>query len=426
MKSFKTYIILWLTQTFSTFGSEMTACALNIWAYTITGSALSTAMLMVCSFAPYILLSILAGALSDRWNKKKTMLVCDSVAALCTMIILILLWQNQLHIWHLYILNVINGCMNTFQQPASEVATTRILPEEYYQKVGGLRYFSMAINNIFPQILAIGIMGLFGIDFVIGFDLISFAIAFLILLFWIPIPKGEPDNTPKEPILQSARTGLQYLKENRGILSLILFLAAINLTCSMYEAAIGPMILSRNGGSQQALGLVNMTIGISMLTGSILASVLRKPKNRIRVICNTLLFSMSFENFFLALGQSTFIWCAGGFLGWFTIPLMSTNLDAIMRSNIPVEIQGRVYATRNSLQFFTIPVGTFLGGFLVDKVFEPIMSTQHSDSFLITLFGNGKGSGAAFFFFVIAFIGIGTCLIFRRNKYIWLLEKENV
>ncbi len=102
---------------------------------------------------------------------------------------------------------------------------------------------------------------------------------------------------------------------------------------------------------------------------------------------------------------------------------MSTNLEAIMRLHIPVRMQGRVYSVRNSLQFFTIPIGYFLGGFLVDKVFEPVMALQKDGSILVRLFGSGKGSGAALLFFVIAFAGILVCLYFRRDKHIWELER---
>ena len=78
---------------------------------------------------------------------------------------------------------------------------------------------------------------------------------------------------------------------------------------------------------------------------------------------------------------------------------------------------------RNSFQFFTIPVGYFLGGLLVDEIFEPVMAVQGAGSILVRLFGAGKGSGAAFLFFVIAFAGIAVCLYFRRDKHIWELEK---
>ena len=91
----------------------MTSFALVIWAYEQSGSALSTALLSICSYAPYVLLSIFAGALSDRWNKKATMLICDAAAALTTVGVLVLLSTDALCVWHLYVLNALNGLMNT-------------------------------------------------------------------------------------------------------------------------------------------------------------------------------------------------------------------------------------------------------------------------------------------------------------------------
>ena len=424
IKEMYTFILLWATQSFSALGSAMTSYALVIWSYEKQGSALVTSLLMVSSYAPYVILSIFAGALSDRWNKKIVMLVSDSIAALGTIIIFILLESGNLQVWHLYILNAVNGFMNTIQQPASEVAITRILPKKYYQKVGGIRYFSSAVNSILTPIIATAFMSIAGIKIVITFDLFTFIFAFVTLLFFIKIPEESVVGDKKEGILQSAYIGINYLKKNRGILDLILFLAAINFTASIYQAVFPVMILSRNGGSEKALGIVNTVIGITTLIGSIIASFVKTPKSRVRVICNALLFSMSFNNFFLAFGQSIWIWCFGAFLGWITIPLMSTNLEAILRLKIPEEIQGRVYSVRNSFQYFTIPMGYLLGGIFVDKVFEPIMTIQGADSLLVKLFGSGKGSGAAFLFFIIAFIGVLTCFFFRYDKNIWKLEEK--
>ena len=103
---------------------------------------------------------------------------------------------------------------------------------------------------------------------------------------------------------------------------------------------------------------------------------------------------------------------------------MNTNLNALLRSHIPLEMQGRVFAARNTLQFFTIPVGYFLGGLLVDRVFEPLMAVQFPGSPLLFLFGEGKGSGAAMLFLLLAVTGEATCLIFRRDRHIWALEKK--
>ena len=90
------FLLFWSSQSFSSLGSAMTGYALVIWSYTQSGSALRTAMLMVSTYAPYVLLSIFAGALSDRWNKKRALLVCDLIAACTTVAALILLqrWRR--------------------------------------------------------------------------------------------------------------------------------------------------------------------------------------------------------------------------------------------------------------------------------------------------------------------------------------------
>ena len=190
-----------------------------------------------------------------------------------------------------------------------------------------------------------------------AFDLCTFGIAFLTLAFWIRIPQDAEaaQEQEKEKLWASAKKGLAYLREQKGILGLILFLAAINLVASVYNAAFPAMMLSREGGSEKAMGLVNAVIGMATLAGSVFASVVKAPKSRVRVICNCLLLSMSSENFFLALGRTPVVWCIGGFLGWIAHTLMSANLDALMRLHVPEQMQGRVYSVRNSLQFLRFP-----------------------------------------------------------------------
>lgn len=318
LKELKSFLILWLTQAFSSLGSSMTSFALVIRLYQDSGSALTTALLTVCSYAPYVVMSIFAG-----------------------------------------------------------------------------------------------------IETVIFFDLFTFAAAFVSLALFIKIPKIEQNDNEEESLLRAAKGGLLYLQSNKGILWLILFLSAINLIASMYNAALPAMVLSKS--TETALGLVNSCVGIATLIGSVIATFYPEPKSRVRVICNCLLLSMSTENFLLALGRGPIVWYIGAVLGWIVIPLMNANYDVIFRSSVPKAMQGRVYSVRNTLQFFTIPVGYFLGGFLVDSVFEPLMATTQS-TLLKQLFGSGKGSGAALLFFVIGVLGVLVCLIFRNVRHLKELE----
>lgn len=419
VKELKNFILLWSTQSLSQFGSAMTNFALVIFLYEKTGSALQTALLSICSYAPYVLMSIFAGALSDRWDKRRTMLTCDVIAALCTVSVFVLICTDTLVPWHMYVLNAVNGLMNTVQQPASDVSMSLIIPEKHYQRTSGLRSFSNSLVTILTPVAATVILSFFGIGAVILIDLVTFLAAFVVLLFFIRIPDANGETAKKEPLLEAAKGGLRYLNENRLVLTLILFLAGINLVASAYNATLPAMILPRSNGGEIVLGTVQSCAGLATLAGSVFVTLMPAPKNRIRVIFLTLLLSMGIENFMLAFCHTPVMWCMAQVIGWLPIPLMNANLDVVLRTSIPIEMQGRVFSCRNTLQFFTIPIGYFLGGFLTDNVFEPLLLRQSAESLLMRLFGSGKGAGASMMLFILGISGVAVCLVFR-----YVLRKE--
>lgn len=418
------FFVLWGSQSISQLGSSITAFALTLWLYEETGSSLSTAALTICSYAPYVVMSIFAGALTDRFDKKKTMLICDLFAAVCTIIVFVLFRTSHLMVWHLYALNGISGLMNTVQQPASEVAMTLIIPERHYQKTSGFQSLSRSLISILNPLLATALYAFAGLDIVIAIDLGSFVIAFVALLFFIKIPASKYEK--QESVLNLAKEGLLFLKENPLIMTLILFMSGVNLTASAFDAVLPGYVIPNPRGGSAVLGIVTSCAGIAMVMGSLLVAVLPKPKDRVRVIYLTMLFSLGSENFLLAFSREPILWCVGQIIGWILVPIMSANLDVILRTTIPVELQGRVYACRNTLQFFTIPIGLFLGGLMVDNVCEPFMAAYGDLTLLQMLFGTGKGSGAALMMFILGVGGSLLCVITGRKlrKYRYD-EKQN-
>jgi len=409
----KDFYILWSTQSISQLGSSITAFALTLWLYEKTGSSLSTAALTICSYAPYVLMSIFAGALTDRFDKKKTMLVCDVFAVFCTITVFLLYRSDCLMIWHLYALNAVSGLMNTIQQPASEVAMTLIIPKEDYQKTSGLRSLSRSLISILNPLIATALYSFIGLNGVIAVDIGSFAVAFVALWFFINIPESRSDR--KESVLTLAKEGIGFLKKNPMIMTLILFMSGVNLIASAFDATLPGYVLPNPKGGQTVLGIVTSCSGIAMIFGSMIVSVLPEPKDRVKIVYLTMLFSLGSENFLLAFSREPVLWYLGQIIGWILVPVMSANLDVILRSSIPVELQGRVYACRNTLQFFTIPIGLFLGGFMVDNVCEPFMAGYGNQTVLKILFGTGKGSGAALMMFLLGLSGSLICLITGRK-----------
>jgi len=416
-KRLKQFYALWATQGLSQLGSSCTAFALTLWLYEKTGLALNTSLLTICTYAPYVLVSVFAGALTDRFDKKKSMLICDLGAAICTIIILVLYKTNLLMAWHLYVINIISGLMNSIQQPASEVALTLLVDKQDYQEAGALKNLSRSVVSILNPLIATALYGIKGLDLVIALDLTTFSIAFICLSFFIKIPKCESEI--EENILVLAKGGIDFLRKTPLVFTIILFMSGVNFIASAFDAALPAYVLPNPKGGSEVLGVVSSCSGVAMVVGSIVAGKLPKPKDRVKVVYLTMFFSLGTENFLLAFSRNPIIWCIGQVFGWFVVPIMSTSLEIVLRNNIPLELQGRVYACRNTFQYALIPAGLFFGGFMVDNVCEPFMAHNINNTFLTTLFGYGKGSGAGLFIFIMGIIGCVFCILAGKklNKY---------
>ncbi|MDE7276413.1 MAG: MFS transporter, partial [Lachnospiraceae bacterium] len=148
IKELRSFLLLWSSQTVSELGTAMTSYALIIWIYGQKGTASSITLVTICSFLPTIFFRFIAGTLADCWNKKRIMLLTDLAAACGTIIVLVLYSFSALRIWHLYVINVLLSFANAFQNPASFVATSLLVPEKHYTRVSGLHSFSGSVVSI--------------------------------------------------------------------------------------------------------------------------------------------------------------------------------------------------------------------------------------------------------------------------------------
>ena len=237
IKQLYSFLLLWGSQTVSQLGTAMTDYAIIIWVYSQKGTASSVTLLTVCSFLPTIFLRFLAGSMVDRWNKKRIMLIADLLAACGTLAVFVLHSAKVLEIWHLYVINFLLSLMNAFQEPASFVAVSMLVPKEHYARAGGLQGFGGAAISILAPALGALLLAYGGLEMVLIVDLATFAIAFLVLLFLIRIPEVEKTETEEEPFSQTCLAGIRYLREHTAILRITLFLAVINFLAKLGNEA---------------------------------------------------------------------------------------------------------------------------------------------------------------------------------------------
>ena len=412
MKELKSFLLLWSSQAVSSLGTAMTEYALIVWVYRQEGTASSITMLTLCSFAPTILFRFVAGAIADRWDKKRIMLAADLFAACGTLSVYLLYSFSALRVWHLYLINILLSFMNAFQEPAAFVATSLLVPKEQYARVSGLQGFSGAAVSILAPALGASLLAFGGLNVVLICDLCSFFAAFIVLLLFIRIPKIErAEKEQREPFRKTCAEGFQFLRSHTVLLRLILFMTCVNFLAKMSnDGLLSPFVLARTGDNQQALGAVQSFVALGVMAGSLIVTWMKPVKNKLKLIdiSTAVVFS---GNIFQSLSGHPAVWCAAAFGSYAMAAVMNAHMTVFMREQIPFELQGRVFSAESTLKNCAIPFGLFCGGLLADNVFEPfMMSDSPLQRWLIPFFGEGMGAGIAVQFFVMGVLGIVLCL----------------
>jgi len=423
-KQLHSFLLLWGSQTVSQLGTAMTDYAVIIWVYSRKGTASGVTLLTVCTFLPTIFFRFLAGSVVDRLKKKRIMLIADLLAACGTLAVFVLYSADVLQIWHLYVINFLLSLMNAFQEPASFVAVSLLVPKEHYARAGGLQGFSGAAVSILAPALGALLLASGGLNLVLIVDLLTFAVAFLVLLFLIRIPEEKRQAAENEPFSETCLAGIRYLKNHTAILRITLFLAVINFLAKLgNDGMLSPFILGRTGNNQAVLGAVESFTALGVLTGSLLATLMKPGKKRVPFIFITtgLVFS---GNIIQSLTSRPWLWCAAAFGSYLLAAVMNVNMDTLMREKVPPEMQGRVFSAKSTLQNFTIPPALLLGGLLADTVFEPFMMTDSpAQQALSGLFGTGKGAGIGLMFFIIGIAGMLISFTRLKKPVYWELDR---
>ena len=419
----KNFYIFITGQFVSQFGSRMTSYGFTLWIYKTTNSVFYTSLVTLCYLVPEILFNFIAGTLSDKWDKKIALKVSDSFAGVLSFVTLILLIFGKLKFQYIFIINILLGIADSFQAPTSEVVISLIVSKEDYIKTSGIRSFFKSFLDIFVPILSVSIYALWGLKVIIIIDLMTFIFAYLTLIIFVKIPKLQISDK-KESFINDFILGIKYLLSMKDILALIFFMGFINLVYGIYSIALAPMVLLRNGNNDFQLGIVTSMIGIAGLVGSTLLKFFPKFKNYSVLLTNIMIFSFGVCNFSLGIGKNYIIWVVGIFLGNILVPLLLANVDYLTRVRIPIELQGRVFSARNTIQYLFLPVGIFLSGFLNDFVFYPIIKDNYLLMKSLSFLGkNNQELSIALLYIFIGFLGIIGSIIFRSNKNFKELDK---
>jgi len=408
------FTIVWVGQMLSLLGTNMTGFALAIWIYEVTSESFrATAFSLVAffSFAPLILVSPVAGAIVDRYDRKKVMMLADLAAGLPTVAVLLLFTTGSLQLWHLYVTGAISSSFQAFHFPAYSAAVTMMVRKENYGRASGMLATAQFASGIFAPVAGALVLAIAGLPAVLMIDIVTFVVAVsMLLLVRVPrLPTTEIGRKGIGSIWKESLYGFRYIYERPSLLGLQLTFLCVNFIATFSNVVLNPMILSRVGDYQTGqiiLGSVLSAGGIGGVVGSVAMSVWGGPKRRIKgILFGMVLLSLT-GTLLMGLGREFYVWASASFLGLFLLPMISGCSQAIWQSKVAPDVQGRVFATRLLIAQISVPLAMLIAGPLADRVFEPAMKPSGSLSPVLGwLIGTGPGAGMALMFLITGIAG---------------------
>lgn len=420
----RVFLLVWFGQLISLIGSGLTNFALGVWVYQRTGSVTQFSLILLFGLLPSIVVSPIAGAMVDRWNRRWCMILSDSGAGVTTVAVALLLVAGNLQLWHIYLAVGLSSVFKAFQLPAYTASTSLLVPKEQLPRANGMVQSAQACAQLFSPLLGGVLLGVIQLQGVILVDLATFLFA-LITLLLVRFPDANSDAVSKEEktsLWQETLEGSTYIFGRPGLLALLIVFAINNFVLGMIEVLFTPLVLSFT--SVIVLGTIQSIGGAGMLLGSLVMSVWGGPRTLIRGV-----FGFAFLNqlCILALGlrTSAALFSLAFFLFFFSLPFINGYSNVILLKKVTPDIQGRVFATINMICWSCIPLAYVVAGPLADRIFEPLMA---ADGLLAgsvgQIIGVGPGRGIGLLFITMEIIAILVTFSIYRYPRLRFVEDE--
>ncbi len=390
------FTVIWIGQLVSVVATQMTQFALTLWIYQKTDSAMALGLAQVFFITPFLLISPIAGAMVDRYNRKLMMMVSDIGAGLATAGLLVMQSLGWLQIWHLYTAMVLMGLVNAFQWPAYSAAITTMVAKEQYGRANGMMSLVDAGPGVIAPLLAGALIGFIHLGGILLIDVVTYGLAILTLaVVFVPQPKRtEEGRKARSNIWKESVFGFKYIFARRSLLGLLTLFLFGNLFSGIAGTLFAPVVLARTGNDSVMMGTVQSAAAIAAVVGGVIMSAWGGFKRRINGVVWGWFFSSLFGMTLFGFGHGLAVWIPAIMLLTVFGPLINSSSQSIWQSKVAPDVQGRVFASRRMIAWITQPISPLIAGSLADYVLEPAMKTSSGLSHTFGgWFGTGPGAG---------------------------------
>jgi predicted MFS family arabinose efflux permease len=367
---------------------------------------MSYTLIYLFTALPALLSAPLAGVLTDRWNRRWMMILCNCGAAFCSLAIALLFFTSQLKLWHLYLATGLSSIFTSSLWLVYTAATTSLVSKQHFGRTSAMLQLGYAGAQIISPALAGILFVRIQLAGIILIDFATFLFAIVTLLV-VLIPKPQTSvksEAGRSSLWRELTDGWTYIFARPGLKGLLTYFSVISFVYAIGYVLLTPFVLSLT--STETLGVVLSVASGGALLGGLVMSVWGGPKRRVYGILGFGLLQGGML-FLAGMHSSVTLIAAAAFLLTFGIPITAGSNQAIWQSKVPPTMQGRAFSTQRMIGDLVRVVAYLVAGPLVDKVFEPFLAFGGPLATSVRwLIGTGPGRGIGLLFILIGILSM--------------------
>lgn len=363
------FVLLWSGQVVSSVGTQVSQLAFPLLILAITHSPALAGLLGAARMVPYLALSLPAGALVDRWDRKRVMILCDTGRALAMGSIPLAFALGRLTVAQLFVTTIIEGTLHVFFNLAETAALTRVVPREQLAAATARNETLLSVSVTLGPLLS-GILYSAGQALPFFGDAISYAASVVSLRFIHTKFQMERAGPSTDSLAAEIRTGLRWLWNHRLMRFLAVFVGGNLLIENAYILVVIVLLQTMPGSSlpvSVATGLVLAAGG----AGSIIGSIVAEPaaaRFSFRQITLGVHWTWALLLPLYLLARNPWALAAVTFAAYGITPIFFVAQYSYRLASIPDALIGRVNSVFRMAMYAGQPVGLALAGVLLQWV----------------------------------------------------------
>jgi len=367
----KAFIPIWTCQFFSLLSSNLVQFAIVWWLTWETGSAKILSLGTIMIVLPESLLNPIIGAVVDRHQRGKILIIADLVTAGISIILAGVFIFSSLTEWIVLIALLVRSIAGCFHNNAMISTTSIMVPENQLIRIAGLNQTLIGIMMFVTPPLAAILIRYSSFGFIMMIDVMGALFAVIPLLF-IKIPEKEIKREPMtngtgKNLIANVADGFSYIRKWQGACGMLVISTIVNFIFQPVFKMSAIYVTNVLAGDEISLGYIGGATGIGFIAGGLFLSIFKGHKKKmITSLTGIIGAGTSVLIIGLLPAKSFFLILICFFFAGTMLPVCMSPIQALIQSSVPIHLQGRVFSIMSSASTITVPLSMAFAGVLFD------------------------------------------------------------